>query len=182
MASECNFHGDTNDARHVSILHSLTHLGNHRNVTSQIETWRHCNNDVIFVSNRNMTSCTDRWVAMWRLSLCDVTHPKYDVMWSNKRLRYHGCRNKHLRTMVMCTWQVIWPMWDGLKNWTVAMRRTLAVILDSIVVSIPACHAGDRGSIPRRGDNTFWMVSHVRTVHKSIMGSICTRMSRCRKR
>ena len=22
---------------------------------------------------------------------------------------------------------------------------------DSIVVSIPACHAGDRGSIPRRG-------------------------------
>ena len=31
----------------------------------------------------------------------------------------------------------------------------LAVILDSIVVSIPACHAGDRGSIPRRGDNTF---------------------------
>ncbi len=26
------------------------------------------------------------------------------------------------------------------------------LILDSIVVSIPACHAGDRGSIPRRGD------------------------------
>ena len=25
-------------------------------------------------------------------------------------------------------------------------------ILVSIVVSIPACHAGDRGSIPRRGD------------------------------
>ena len=24
-------------------------------------------------------------------------------------------------------------------------------VLDSIVVSIPACHAGDRGSIPRRG-------------------------------
>jgi hypothetical protein len=28
-------------------------------------------------------------------------------------------------------------------------------ILDSIVVSIPACHAGDRGSIPRRGGNFF---------------------------
>ena len=27
----------------------------------------------------------------------------------------------------------------------------LHVFLDSIVVSIPACHAGDRGSIPRRG-------------------------------
>ena len=26
------------------------------------------------------------------------------------------------------------------------------VVLVSIVVSIPACHAGDRGSIPRRGD------------------------------
>ena len=26
------------------------------------------------------------------------------------------------------------------------------VVLDSIVVSIPACHEGDRGSIPRRGD------------------------------
>ena len=25
----------------------------------------------------------------------------------------------------------------------------------SIVVSIPACHAGDRGSIPRRGDDFF---------------------------
>ena len=24
-------------------------------------------------------------------------------------------------------------------------------VLGSIVVSIPACHAGDRGSIPRRG-------------------------------
>jgi hypothetical protein len=25
-------------------------------------------------------------------------------------------------------------------------------VLGSIVVSIPACHAGDRGPIPRRGD------------------------------
>jgi hypothetical protein len=29
-------------------------------------------------------------------------------------------------------------------------------ILGSIVVSIPACHAGDRGSIPRRGGQSFW--------------------------
>ena len=29
------------------------------------------------------------------------------------------------------------------------------VILGSIVVSIPACHAGDRGSIPRRGVPLF---------------------------
>ena len=29
-------------------------------------------------------------------------------------------------------------------------------ILDSIVVSIPACHAGDRGSIPRWGCFTLF--------------------------
>ena len=28
-------------------------------------------------------------------------------------------------------------------------------ILDSIVASIPACHAGDRGSIPRLGGSFF---------------------------
>ena len=28
-------------------------------------------------------------------------------------------------------------------------------IRDSIVVSIPACHAGDRGSIPRHGELLF---------------------------
>lgn len=31
---------------------------------------------------------------------------------------------------------------------------TVAVVLVSIVVSIPACHAGDRGSIPRRGGSS----------------------------
>ena len=37
-----------------------------------------------------------------------------------------------------------WPTFDepSISN---------AQILGSIVVSIPACHAGDRGSIPRRG-------------------------------
>ena len=37
------------------------------------------------------------------------------------------------------------------------LRQILSyyVILDSIVVSIPACHAGDRGSIPRQGGNNF---------------------------
>ena len=37
--------------------------------------------------------------------------------------------------------------------------RTVAAVLVSIVVSIPACHAGDRGSIPRRGGNTPFLVS-----------------------
>ena len=49
----------------------------------------------------------------------------------------------------------------GLASQRVALEAiqvlacALSVILDSIVVSIPACHAGDRGSIPRRGDNLF---------------------------
>ncbi len=34
------------------------------------------------------------------------------------------------------------------QEFSLAFQR---LILDSIVVSIPACHAGDRGSIPRRG-------------------------------
>ena len=31
-------------------------------------------------------------------------------------------------------------------------------ILDSIEVSIPACHAGDPGSIPGRGDQFFYII------------------------
>ena len=40
-----------------------------------------------------------------------------------------------------------------------SLRQNIAslyVIFDSIVVSIPACHAGDRGSIPRQRDNFFF--------------------------
>ena len=39
------------------------------------------------------------------------------------------------------------------------LTHQLSVILDSIVVSIPACHAGDRGSIPRRGDNLLLVLT-----------------------
>ena len=39
--------------------------------------------------------------------------------------------------------------------------------LGSIVVSIPACHAGDRGSIPRRGDRLFYLVNaHAQTRYR----------------
>ena len=46
-------------------------------------------------------------------------------------------------------------------------------ILGSIVVSIPACHAGDRGSIPRRGD-IFFLQTHLHsrfffTINKRIV-------------
>ena len=41
------------------------------------------------------------------------------------------------------------------------VKLAAPAVLDSIVVSIPACHAGDRGSIPRRGgeDFLFWRMS-----------------------
>ena len=56
-----------------------------------------------------------------------------------------------------------------LLEWKQVLACCLSVILDSIVVSIPACHAGDRGSIPRRGDNLFDLPliaynSHITTV------------------
>ena len=38
-----------------------------------------------------------------------------------------------------------------LKNFIDMHYGMLKQLHDSIVVSIPACHAGDRGSIPRRG-------------------------------
>ena len=34
-------------------------------------------------------------------------------------------------------------------------------VLGSIVVSIPACHAGDRGSIPRRGGEDSFFLSFI---------------------
>ena len=54
--------------------------------------------------------------------------------------------------------------WKGLSNrkYTVLKVKFIQflssfeyLILVSIVVSIPACHAGDRGSIPRRGECLF---------------------------
>ena len=40
-------------------------------------------------------------------------------------------------------------------------------ILVTIVVSIPACHAGDRGSIPRRG---VYLFTHQTTVFQLMDG------------
>ena len=48
---------------------------------------------------------------------------------------------------------------DQLKHDILSTYFTCRHVLDSIVVSIPACHAGDRGSIPRRGANFFPLAS-----------------------
>ena len=55
----------------------------------------------------------------------------------------------------------------------------LLSILVSIVVSIPACHAGDRGSIPRRGDSIFLPCSSdpfevlSDRIHSVMLGTTC---------
>ena len=43
------------------------------------------------------------------------------------------------------------------SDWLIFIQNQSAShhLHDSIVVSIPACHAGDRGSIPRRGVSFF---------------------------
>ena len=46
-------------------------------------------------------------------------------------------------------------------------------ILVSIVVSIPACHAGDRGSIPRRGDFFFSEYFHLQYLGVSPCNIVC---------
>ena len=52
-------------------------------------------------------------------------------------------------------------------EWKISRRiQTSICFIGSIVVSIPACHAGDRGSIPRRGEigNLLQLFCHIRTV------------------
>ena len=59
-----------------------------------------------------------------------------------------------MKQFAQCAWQkIFWSPWKEEKNKS-QFRKCCFVhlILDSIVVSIPACHAGGRGSIPRRGD------------------------------
>ena len=46
----------------------------------------------------------------------------------------------------------------------------IAAVLVSIVVNIPACHAGDWGSIPRRGGNTLFGSSLVAQRLKRLPG------------
>ena len=43
--------------------------------------------------------------------------------------------------------------------------KLLSSVLDSIVVSIPACHAGDRGSIPRRGGFFLCIIQNQLNIH-----------------
>ena len=45
-------------------------------------------------------------------------------------------------------------------------------IRHSIVASIPACHAGDRGSIPRDGVSHYWFSGKIQRCHRWAPSSI----------
>ena len=78
-------------------------------------------------------------IALWwrRASLCALL--RIQRVRHNER-RQFGMRNK---------------VTNGPLRDCSACGTNLVSVLDSIVVSIPACHAGDRGLIPCRGDNIF---------------------------
>ena len=62
---------------------------------------------------------------------------------------YHGTAYYSVVTLTL--WFVTKLQYSTCSLFVIEMHGK-AQLLGSIVVSIPACHAGDRGSIPRRGD------------------------------
>ena len=65
---------------------------------------------------------------------------------------YHGTAYYSVVTLTL--WFVTKLQYSTCSLFVIEMHGK-AQLLGSIVVSIPACHAGDRGSIPRRGEGTF---------------------------
>ena len=67
------------------------------------------------------------------------------ILWGEGALTFLGTTDRvkfYIQIFVFC------------DNAEVMTRQQFSIrlsVLDSVVVSIPACHAGDRGSIPRRG-------------------------------
>ena len=55
-------------------------------------------------------------------------------------------------------WEFHQPNRDVDLKLFIIFARYKRGILGSIVVSIPACHAGDRGSIPRRGEKYIFFL------------------------
>ena len=55
-------------------------------------------------------------------------------------------------------WEFHQPNRDVDLKLFIIFARHKRGFLGSIVVSIPACHAGDRGSIPRRGESFFFFL------------------------
>ena len=84
-----------------------------------------------------------------------------EIFFSNRSC--HALKNSYL---VKCqSWFAFTPFelflavyYNGKKQQVRKNKLLPHQILGSIVVSIPACHAGDRGSIPRRGGFLFQIV------------------------
>ena len=86
-----------------------------------------------------------------------VLHPVYGLtiyLCNNKYAFYNSFVRIFTYLLILSRYFFCWILQIYVNSfllltwWGVRLYR----ILDSIVVSIPACHAGDRGSIPRRGD------------------------------
>ena len=54
-------------------------------------------------------------------------------------------------------------------------------ILVSIVVSIPACHAGDRGSIPRRGEFFNLLFINVKFFYQTQVATLQSKLHICKE-
>ena len=80
------------------------------------------------------------------------------IQYDNKFRFTHGCQRLLKRNCL--TDSHASGFWSNLN----LVLRTFShryQFLGSIVVSIPACHAGDRGSIPRRGDGYIYIFSDI---------------------
>ena len=76
------------------------------------------------------------------------------VLWCQNFLSLHSCERKKS----ICSSHAVQKTDSGEECRQFqgsSLQTILEVVRHSIVASIPACHAGDRGSIPRRGEFCF---------------------------
>ena len=74
------------------------------------------------------------------------------IMISNFKLM--TLKNTNFQYLKLVQKNIVNAVHDSIYNYH-RMSVWQPCVLGSIVVSIPACHAGDRGSIPRRGEHIF---------------------------
>ncbi len=106
---------------------------------------------------KNKISQTGNWTPVSRVTGGDTHHYTiWDLIETVKIKIYKACQNqlqeknnKNVTDRISRYHQKVSICLVQKFNWYIK-------IPDSIVVSIPACHAGDRGSIPRLGDFIFF--------------------------
>ena len=80
-------------------------------------------------------------------------HTSYFLPWKRTSMDTSVCFWPHTNNRVFLSADNHWSLCICYKKLKIPF--ICSWILGSIVVSIPACHAGDRGSIPRRGGRLF---------------------------